>query len=465
MRSHSRAASTAKREDACPIALLGGPRSPAAHRLIQTLIDDVVVPYRLTLGHSKKPGEATISKVRTAVEALLADLFSLARARASSGLHVAGAHGMSRSNFSSKGHLGFGYDIFSQVVRALEGEGLLTRRIGYPKWEAPRGERTGTATCFSLTAKMIDLADAHEVLLDHWSDHWTSKTSRGAITSGPLVSLRAKRETIRGEKQSAKSLPVDWSNPKVQAINGQMERINAFLQAEQIDGVAFAGLRRLFNNGDQDDFDWNKGGRFYSARGGQAYEFWPARYRQDLITINGELVTEVDLRASHLTLLHALRGEAFDPTDDPYKTDEFPRIIVKLWVAQAIGSANPRPKQWSRKSKADYEKERPGCWLQEDFPIREVGSVATIKHPLLVDLRNLGLSTMDLQFHEAEVLRLAMEKLMFQCGLPVLPIHDALIVPRPHTELAEGCLKAAFEDYIEEVTGKPCLVVPNVTLK
>lgn len=372
---------------------------------------------------------------------------------------------MSRSNFSSKGHLGFGYDIFSQVVSALEGEGLLTRRIGYPRWEAPRGERAGTATCFSLTEKMIELANAHEVLLDHWSDHWTSKTSRGAITSGPLVALRAKRETIRGEKQSAKSLPVDWSNPKVQAIAGQMERINAFLQAEQIDGVAFVGLRRLFNNGDQDDFDWNKGGRFYSLQGGQAYERWPARYREDLITINGEAVAEVDLRASHLTFLHALTGEPFDPSDDPYDIEDYPRIIVKLWVAQAIGSSNPRPSQWSKKSKADYEEERPRCDLQVDYPCREVGAFVKKKHPLLVDLEFLGLTTFDLQYHEAEVLRLAMEKLMFQEDVPVLPIHDALIVPRSHTEIAEGCLKVAFKEYVEGETGKPCLMVPNVTLK
>lgn len=404
-------------------------------------------------------------KLRTAAEALLADLFSLARARSSSGFQIAGAHGMSRSNFSSKRHLGFGYDIFSQVVRALEGEGLLTRTIGYPKWEAPPGERTGTATCFSLTEKMIELAATHEVLLDHWPDHWTLRTSRGATLGRPLIELRAKRKIIKGEKQPAVSLPVDWSNPKVEAIEAQMLRINAFLQDQQIDGLAFRGLRRIFNNGDQEDFDWNKGGRFYSLPGGQAYERWPARYREDLITINGEPATEVDLRASHLTLLHALTGKKFDPSDDPYHIEDYPRIIVKLWVAQAIGSSNPRPNQWSKKSKADYEEERPGCDLQADFSCREVGAAVKNKHPLLFDLRFLELTTFDLQYHEAEILRRAMEKLMFELGIPSLPIHDALIVPQSFAGVAKDCLKLAFGEYVEEVAGDGCLVVPNVSLK
>ena len=87
------------------------------------------------------------------------------------------------------------------------------------------------------------------------------------------------------------------------------------------------------------------------------------------------------------------------------------------------------------------------------------------KHPLLIDLRSLGYSTLDLQYHEAEILRLAMEQLMFAEGIPVLPIHDALIVPGSRNGEAEQCLKHAFKMYVEGMTGRPCLVVPNITLK
>jgi hypothetical protein len=176
-------------------------------------------------------------------------------------------------------------------------------------------------------------------------------------------------------------------------------------------------------------------------------------------------VAEVDLRASHLTLLHALAGEPFDPSSDPYEVEDLPRVVVKLWVAQAIGASNPTARRWSKTSQANYEDERPEQWLEDEFPIREVAADVKAKHPLLIDVGFLGYSTLDLQFHEAEILRLAMEQLMFAQGIPVLPIHDALIVPRMEAAVAERCLKEAFRDYVERVTGRACLVVPNVTLK
>lgn len=464
MRSQTGPASKARREDACSITLTGRAKSLEAQRLVEALVYEVVLPHRSTLGHSKRAGAATLTKLQFATEALLTDLTNLRRSTGISAAPLAGAHGMSRDDFPSK-RLGFGYDIFRLVVAALENQSLLTREVGFPRWEAAHSEKVGVATCFSLTDRMIELAESHGVRLIEWGRHWTFQESGGTSINGPRVELRAKRRSLRGEKQPAEHMTVDLNDPVVQSIGQQLQRINAFLRSQQIDGLAFAGLRRIFNNGDQPDFEWNKGGRFYSAHGGQSYEFWPAQKREGLITINREPVTEVDLRASHLTLLHALSGKSFDPTDDPYTLHDWPRIIVKLWVAQAIGSSNPRPTRWSRTSRSDYEDERSNCDLQDDFPIREVGAAVKDKHPLLVDLGFLGLSTLDLQYHEAEILRRAMEKLMFELGIPALPIHDALIVPQTCAGAAEDCLKLAFREYVEDVTGDDCLVVPNVTLK
>jgi hypothetical protein len=46
------------------------------------------------------------------------------------------------------------------------------------------------------------------------------------------------------------------------------------------------------------------------------------------MTIDGHPVVELDLTASHLTILHALRGRAFDPSNDPYAIEGFPRSVV-----------------------------------------------------------------------------------------------------------------------------------------
>ena len=43
----------------------------------------------------------------------------------------------------------------------------------------------------------------------------------------------------------------------------------------------------------------------------------PAAERAQM-RINGELVAELDIRASFLTILYAQRGQAFDLSTDPY---------------------------------------------------------------------------------------------------------------------------------------------------
>lgn len=455
------------RENACPIALLGTARSSEAEAIVQQLLDEVILPRRALSERKKQVGDATLGKLRRATTALLADLMNLARPSGHSKAALAGAHGMSRSHFPSA-KLGFGYDIFTEVVVALEDKGLLVRRVGYPRWGAPKGQKQGAATCLQMTDPLIGKAAAVGVTTGDWEAHWTLRPC-AVVPDGKRLELRAKRKTERGDKLPSEELPVDLSNPRAAELDAQIERINRFLRSQDIDGLAFMGLRRIFNDGDQPGFDWNKGGRFYSIRGGQAYERWNSKDRQARIIINRQPVVEVDLKASHLTLLHGLVGEPFglsdDPNDEPYVVPGLPRDVVKLWVAQAIGSSNPVAKRWSRRSQADYEEERPGQRLEHAFPIREVAGAVKDKHPLLIRLRTLGYSTLDLQFHEAEILRLAMEQLMFTQGIPVLPIHDALIVPRRDAVVAERCLKEAFRDYVEGVTGRPCQALPNVDMK
>jgi hypothetical protein len=55
------------------------------------------------------------------------------------------------------------------------------------------------------------------------------------------------------------------------------------------------------------------------------------------MTLDGEPVAEIDIRASYLTLLHGLRRIPFDPAErDPYKIDHLPRAVVKTWVTMTI---------------------------------------------------------------------------------------------------------------------------------
>lgn len=472
MSENSGSLAFAQRERAFPLILLGAPRSPQAIAFVNLLLEHHILPARSAAraeGVSRAERPSSVAKLTRATGALMADLFDL-QSHGSDGRQVpAGLHGASRGSFNQE-RLGFAYDIFISVRDALRSAGLLLVSTGKPHWHPAFDKfvvRGGDATTYRLTDTAISLAASFGISSDDFGAHWR-RTGDQPITISvdvPRLVLRKNRDRVAGEKMDVEDWPFSGDEPKVRSILAGINQLNDFLAKQTVDGFAFLGLRRIFNNGNQADFDWNKGGRYYSLPGGHLYEAWNADKRRATIRLNGEAVEEVDLRASHLTLLHALQQRPFDPHDDPYAIPGWPRAVVKAWVSQAIGASNPRPLQWSKAAQADYQAERPGRFLSDEFPIREVGASVTRRHPLLVDLKTCGLGTLDLQYHEAEILRLAMEDLMLNRGIAVLPMHDAIIAPRSKLGEARDALLQAFSAQIEGVTGHPSLVAPKVTTK
>ncbi len=91
-------------------------------------------------------------------------------------------------------------------------------------------------------------------------------------------------------------------------------------------------------------------------------------------------------------------------------------------------------------------------------PVRRA---ALERFPVLADLGTHGISTYDLQYHEAEIMMMAMQDLMGQ-GVGFLPIHDALCVPRARQALAAAVLTDAFHRYFVERLGMASAPVPRV---
>ncbi len=58
-----------------------------------------------------------------------------------------------------------------------------------------------------------------------------------------------------------------------------------------------------------------------------------------------------------------------------------------------------------------------------------------------------------------------MATLMFDHDVPVLPVHDALIVPMSQAQMATDVLRQAFVAYVEKMTNHSCLALPKVTIK
>ena len=205
--------------------------------------------------------------------------------------------------------------------------------------------------------------------------------------------------------------------------------MNDFLGLAEIEGLAFGGLRRIFANGDQPGFDWQWGGRLYSLPGTDAYEVWKGgkMARIGLIRIQGEPVAEVDIVASHLTVVYALAGQSFDPAADPYDIPGYERESVKTWVRESIGRGSAEGRKGQKRLR----------------------QAILERHPVLETMLGGpdGVSWADCQFHESEILLAAMETLKDAHKVPALPVHDSLVVPQSKADLARDVLREAFRSY------------------
>jgi hypothetical protein len=119
---------------------------------------------------------------------------------------------------------------------------------------------------------------------------------------------------------------------KALELEKQVHDLNEFLDRFEVRGGAHRGYVRIFNQGDRADFDWNKGGRLYS-QGDNSYQRMKQTDRLRM-TINGEEVCEIDVRASYLTIYHAHCNAPLDLERDPYDLPGLgaaTRNVVKLW--------------------------------------------------------------------------------------------------------------------------------------
>jgi hypothetical protein len=148
---------------------------------------------------------------------------------------------------------------------------------------------------------------------------------------------------------------------------------------------------------------------------------------------------------------------------DPYEVDGLPRVVVKSWVGQALGSSKATFTRWSSEAKERYARECPGRELRLDFKAREVADVVLQRHPILKELEDLGFDSVSLMYHEAEVLSSAMKRLRLQ-GVASLPIHDGLIVAGGDAETAKIAMAVSFADHVQaerkgELTATPSFKV------
>jgi hypothetical protein len=275
-----------------------------------------------------------------------------------------------------------------------------------------------------------------------------------ATTREKVLQLRACQK-----RQWHGAAPAPFMNfnptPHTRALENEIKEINQFLDQFVLMGGTHRHLVRIFNEGNDPRFDWNKGGRLYS-QGNGTYQQLPKSDRLRM-TIDDESICEIDIAASYLTIFHGWHDAPLDPAKDPYELTGLgpeARAIVKRWFIITFGT-DGHFATWPPKLINHYHKAR--IDLQEAYPVSVIRQKAIERYPLLARWADAdGPRWADLMYRESRAIIGAMLELMREHKVPSLAVHDSLIVPQSQRALAEELLK---RNYMFSCKAEPKLVV------
>jgi hypothetical protein len=165
------------------------------------------------------------------------------------------------------------------------------------------------------------------------------------------------------------------------------------------------------------------------------------------MTINGEAVAEIDIKASFLTIYHARLGVPLEKHIDPYvHAGILERSIAKSWVVHSFGKSRLQAR-WPSKAIKDYKKET-GLDLRKVAKAKDIADKMVKAFPELKKLERYSHIWADLQFTEAEAIISTMLILMRTHGVPSLSMHDGIIVPRSRVGMTKAVLTSQFRHFV-----------------
>lgn len=330
---------------------------------------------------------------------------------------------------------------FSAITDALVGLGYLqtsASRTDFTDWDATTKTRTGLVTRFWPTLALVELAASfgitdRTVRLDYRQDHERSK----AMASDPVA------VTAMKDGYSARPLPCDATREPFRSIHADVMDMNTFAAGFAVTGCIPPRWSRKFK------VDHRLGGRWWAAGGG--YQQMRSVHRLSELRIAGEAVAEVDLAASHLSIMLGLLGIAL-PAGDLYALDGIPRAVAKAWTTATLGNGKPI-RNWSDKAKAavpavlSFRPKVVATAMQTRYAFLMGPAEAVVGPAGLHEF--LGSATPDvllphrLMAIEAQGITLAMQHLRSR-GILAMPVHDSLIVPASAADATTRALHAAF---------------------
>ncbi|GAA0018531.1 hypothetical protein [Bradyrhizobium diazoefficiens] len=332
---------------------------------------------------------------------------------------------------------------FDGIRKPWIAAGLLEENRGFPGilgFGNP-GPSVGRLSRFRATPLLLEMCASRGVTIDNAHEHF-------------VVAYDMPSELVQITRPPSPTR----DSPRVQRFRDEVAALNDFFAKHKLDNALHVGWVRKFHEAAAPDFDFNKGGRLYSQPGtGQRnYQRMP-REQRIALKIDGELLSEIDISGSYLSIFYAAHGEqvnvagAYDGILGP---EDVHRAVVKTWVNASFGNGGLLG-QWSDTVKKDFSKKYRSQGWQIDpksFPVARVRELTLARHPLLATWGHgapgIPRSYGDLMFIESEVIISAMMRLMSDHSVPAIPVHDSILVPRSKAAIARGGLEEQFNKVV-----------------
>jgi hypothetical protein len=414
-----------------PLSLLTQAASLEAAALVAEVVSRVSAWERET-GADTRRGDGLKATLQRAVEALAGGLL-LTAAR-----HGEGAWCRQAIRPAAFTGQPIGYRPFVAAHRAFVGLSLARHHAHLNRFHDFGGGAAGVqrfSARLAATPALVALAQTHGLALPMMEWHWRQAPR---VMPPRLLILRDVGWRLAGARVRGAELPQP-KGAEADAIRANITAANRFLSTFTYDGCDPPALYRTFTR------DLRHNGRWFGG-----IEDMPAEVRQD-VRIGGEPVCEVDVRASHLSILHGLQRLPL-PGGDPYAGLGFPREVVKAWVTACIGNGGPVAR-WSQEARERAAKPREGRAVVDvsKHAAKAVGGAVVGRYSFLARVAEVvgcgdepRLTSLRLMALEAEALTRALDRLR-ERGMPALPVHDALVVRESDAEAARVEFAEAFE--------------------
>ncbi len=359
---------------------------------------------------------------------------------------------------------GIGYKAVINLLTMLEDYGIIKSTKGFISFD--QDEDTKQITVLSGESGYIELTEIGEQLI-------MSKVDIDTVSSKPRTNVLILKDKEKNE--------IEYEDtPETRKMIDLVNRYNQFMSNQEVLDVEgtrlHTALARVFSRGDVSSPNhlFSYGGRFYTE--GTNYQQFPSIDRK-LITINGENVYELDFRSIHISMYCSMEGITLPEGYDVYSQYDEDNYVLDADMVQMVTCTY----------KQDYNPYREfqklawliliNCGKRDKTRMQNRRlAITTLEHKLKEDRelpehlqRFIGLKAVDIEgvvTHIENTFSIAkgllysdkgielmksdsdmMQQILSDCvkeGIPVLCVHDSVVVPQSGVGKVMEIMKAAY---------------------